>query len=85
MGIDIGPIEVVDGLIFHIDAGNTRSYSGSGITVNGLISGVGITLLNGPTYSSSNGGYLVYDGVNDYAPFNLSGIGAILRFSIEHH
>ncbi len=65
MGIDIGPIEVVDGLVFHIDAGNTRSYSGSGITVNALV-GIGATLVNGTGFSTSNFGYFSLDGTNDY-------------------
>jgi hypothetical protein len=65
MGIDVGPIEVVDGLIFQIDAGNTRSYSGSGITVNAL-SGTGATLVNGTGFSSANGGSFFFDGTNDY-------------------
>jgi len=65
MGIDVGPIEVVDGLVFHIDAGNTRSYSGSGITVNALV-GIGATLVNGTGFSSSNSGYFSLDGTNDY-------------------
>ena len=67
MGIDIGPIEVTDGLVFHIDAGNTRSYSGSGTSILGL-SGLGNTgiLINGPTFSSLNGGQIIFDGTNDY-------------------
>jgi len=56
MGIDVGPIEVTDGLVFHIDAGNTRSYSGSGITLNGLISGTGATISGGVGFSASNNG-----------------------------
>ena len=65
MGIDVGPIEVTDGLVFQIDAGNTRSYSGSGITVNPL-TGIGGTLVNGTGFSSANGGVFVFDGTNDY-------------------
>ena len=67
MGIDIGPIETTDGLVLHLDAGNTRSYPGSGNTVYDL-SGFGNTsaLTNGPTYNSSNLGAFVLDGSNDY-------------------
>jgi hypothetical protein len=67
MGIDIGPIEVTDGLIVQLDAGNTRSYSGAGTSVLSL-SGLGNTgiLINGPTFSSSNGGQIIFDGTNDY-------------------
>ena len=71
MGIDIGPIEATDGLVFQLDAGNTRSYSGSGNTAYDL-SGSGNTsvLTNGPTYSSSNLGSFVLDGTNDYIEVN---------------
>jgi len=56
MGIDIGPIEVTDGLVFHIDAGNTKSYSGNGITLSGLINGIGATIAGGVGFSAINGG-----------------------------
>ena len=71
MGIDIGPIETTDGLVLHLDAGNTRSYPGSGNTVYDL-SGLGNTsaLTNGPTYNSSNLGAFVLDGSNDYILVN---------------
>lgn len=71
MGIDIGPIEITDGIIFQIDAANSRSYAGTGLTAFGLISGLGGTLVNGPTYSSNNQGYFVFDGTNDYFQFTL--------------
>ena len=67
MGIDIGPIEATDGLVVHLDAGNIRSYAGSGTSILSL-SGLGNTgiLINGPTFSSSNNGQIIFDGTNDY-------------------
>jgi hypothetical protein len=58
---------VKDGLVLALDAGRTLSYPGSGTTWTDL-SGNGNTgtLTNGPTYSSANGGSLVFDGTNDY-------------------
>lgn len=55
-----------DGLVLYLDAANTKSYPGSGTTYFDL-SGIGndSTLVNGVTYSSSNKGILVFDGVND--------------------
>ncbi|WP_158860402.1 beta strand repeat-containing protein [Lunatibacter salilacus] len=55
------------GLIMHLDAGNTASYSGTGTTWTDL-SGNGNhgTLINGVTYNSANSGSLVFDGINDY-------------------
>ena len=62
MGIDIGPIEVTDGLIVHLDGGNSRSYSGSGNTWYNLITGaIGGTMV-GVGYSSFNGGYFNFTG-----------------------
>ena len=72
------PDIVRDGLVLYLDAGISASYSGSGTTwtdVSG--NGKNGTLTNGPTYSSSNGGSIVFDGNNDYAsissPSPLSG------------
>ena len=66
MGISYNPSIVTNGLVLCLDAGNAKSYPGSGTTWTDL-SGRGNngTLVNGPTYSSANGGSLVFDGVND--------------------
>lgn len=72
MGIDVGPIEVTDGLVFQIDAANTRSYSGSGLTVNGLVGGIGATLVNGTGFGTTNNGYFIFDGTNDYISVSSS-------------
>lgn len=54
-------------LILNLDAGNTSSYSGTGTNWNDLsVNGFDGTLVNGPSYSSSNGGYLSFDYTNDY-------------------
>jgi hypothetical protein len=67
MGAYAGPDIVESGLVLSLDAGNSKSYSGSGTTWTDL-SGNGITgtLTNGPTYSSVNGGSIVFDGSNDF-------------------
>ena len=71
MGLDHSPLIVTDGLQVFLDAGNTRSYSGSGNTAYDL-SGLGNTsaLTNGPTFNSSNLGAFVLDGSNDYILVN---------------
>ncbi|AGH31518.1 hypothetical protein SWZG_00005 [Synechococcus phage S-SKS1] len=58
---------VTSGLVLHLDAGDTDSYPGSGTTWTDL-SGQGNngTLTNGPTYSSADGGSIVFDGTDDY-------------------
>ncbi len=65
MGLDHSPNVVTDGLVFYLDAANTRSYSGSGLTVNGLV-GIGGTLVNGVGFTTSNSGSFFFDGANDY-------------------
>jgi hypothetical protein len=66
---------VSDSLVLYLDAANTRSYSGTGVTAFS-ISGIGSTgtLTNGPTYRTANGGSFVLDGTNDYiyAPVDTS-------------
>lgn len=61
-----------DSLVFAVDAGDVDSYPGSGTTWYD-ISGNGYngTLYNGPTYSSSNGGIMIFDGANDYLQANI--------------
>jgi len=71
MGLSHSPGIVIDGLIYSIDAANTRSYTGSGNTVNGLISGFGGTLVNGTGFSSANNGTFFFDGTNDYIDTNI--------------
>jgi hypothetical protein len=58
---------VRDGLSLWLDASHPNSYPGSGTTWTDL-SGNGNTgtLTNGPTYSSANGGAIVFDGTNDF-------------------
>lgn len=58
---------VTNGLVMYLDAANTKSYPGSGNTWFDM-SGNGFsgTLVNGPTFNSSNGGSIVFDGSNDY-------------------
>ena len=58
---------VTNGLVLCLDAADKKSYPGSG-TVWADRSGRGNngTLTNGPTFSSANGGSIVFDGTNDY-------------------
>jgi hypothetical protein len=63
----ISPGIVTDGLVLWLDASNKPSYPGSGTTWTDLSGNNNNgTLVNGPTYSSTNGGAIVFDGVNDF-------------------
>jgi hypothetical protein len=67
MGVEYNPSIVTDGLLLCLDAGNAKSYSGSG-TVWTDLSGRGNngTLFDGPTFSDTDGrGSMVFDGLND--------------------
>lgn len=75
----LGPNLVTDGLVLCLDAGNSKSYPGTGTMWTDL-SGQGNngTLTNGPTYNGTNGGSLVFDGINDYIDCgNTSSLNAI--------
>ena len=67
MALAHSPKIITDGLVLCLDAGNTKSYPGSGTSWSDLSgnSNTG-TLTNGPTYSSDDGGYISFDGVDDY-------------------
>ena len=62
---------ITTNLVQYLDAGNSSSYSGSGTTWSDLTaSGVDGTLINSPTYSSSEGGgSFLFDSVDDYVKF----------------
>jgi hypothetical protein len=64
------PSIVTDGLVLNLDAGFVPSYPRSGTTWSDIsLSGNSGTLVNGPTYSSEDGGSIVFDGVDDYGIF----------------
>jgi hypothetical protein len=61
------PKIVTDGLVLSLDAGNTKSYPGTGTTWfdKSGFSNNG-TLINGPTFNTGSLGSIVFDGTNDY-------------------
>jgi hypothetical protein len=66
-----GPRIVSNGLVLCLDAANKRSYPGTGTTWTDLSSNNNnFTLVNGPTFSASNMGSIVFDGTNDYLLIN---------------
>ena len=82
---------VTDGLIFHLDASNPQSFSGSGSTVwadlsNSYAHG---KLFSGAAFTSENGGGIAFDGTDDYfitdsaTPFNgLTRMSAEITFKL---
>jgi hypothetical protein len=68
MAFNFSPKVVTDGLVFVLDAANSKSYI-SGSTVYTDLSKNNYTgsLVNGPTFSNSNGGAILFDGIDDVA------------------
>lgn len=61
------PSVITTGLVLYYDVANTASYPGTGTTIFDLtVNDYDGTLINGVSYSSNNGGYLIFDGVDDY-------------------
>ena len=92
MAIAYNPSIVTNGLIFCLDAGNTKSYPGSGSTwTDRSLSRNNATLVNTPTFNSSNGGHLSFSSASSqYAtatnPGNLSTwtAEAMVRFTSSY-
>jgi hypothetical protein len=66
MSLNHSPKIVTDGLVMCLDAANRKSYPGTGTTWfdrSGNSNHGALT--NGPTFSSGNGGSIVFDGTND--------------------
>lgn len=65
------------GLKVHLDAGAPESYPGSGTTWFDLSgNGYNGTLTNGPTYSTANGGEIVFAGASNHF-VQLGNIGSV--------
>lgn len=65
------PSDIISaGLVTYVDAGIGNSYPQAGTTWFDLSgNGNNGTLTNGPTYNSSNGGLISFNGTNQYAIF----------------
>jgi hypothetical protein len=71
MAIIRGPKIVKSGLVLALDAADRNSYPTTGTTWADLSGNLyNSTLTNGPTFNSSNGGSIVFDGINDLGLIN---------------
>jgi hypothetical protein len=67
---------IKDGLTLYLDAGNVNSYPGSGTTWTDIsYNNKTGTLFNSPTFNISNGGSIVFDGVDDYVTIPTISLG----------
>ena len=75
------PRIVTDGLVLCLDAGNTKSYPGSGTAWTDLSgNGNNGTLVNGGGYSGNNLGSLSFDGGDDYISTPVAGTFSQITF-----
>lgn len=66
------PDVVTDGLQLYLNAGDPESYSGSGITWTDISPNGYSATINSATYSSTNGGSILFDGTGEYVNTNQS-------------
>ena len=71
LGFEVASI-VTDGLILHLDAGDSNSYSGSGNTWYDISGNNNHGTLNGPTFTNTGLKHFVFNGTDDVASLNLS-------------
>jgi len=76
-----GPAAITSGLVLNLDAGNVKSYPGSGTTWRDTSGNArNGTLINGPTFNTGSLGSIVFDGVDDYVSLGtFNGLGSTNR------
>ena len=86
MGVFSSPSIPLDGLVFSIDAGNIKSYSGSGTNVLDPINNISGVMNNGVVFSTLIGGYFSFDGTDDKILYPLNSAYDISQsITIEAH
>jgi hypothetical protein len=75
MSVSYGSLIATSGLVFSVDAGNTKSYAGSGTSWYDISGNRNVGTLANCTFNSSNLGGIVFDGSTSLATF--SGAGAV--------
>lgn len=82
MGITANPDIVDNNLALLLDAADRNSYPGSGTIWRDLAGSNNGTLTNGPTFSSANGGNIVFDGTDDFV--NLAQAVSASNWTVSH-
>jgi hypothetical protein len=83
MAFNYSPKVVTEGLVLYLDAANTKSYVSGSTTWSDISRGGNNgTLTNGPTFSSTNGGSIVFDGTNDYVLTPIQDLNRPCTFSM---
>jgi hypothetical protein len=82
MALEHHPRIVTSDLVLYFDTLNYRSYSGSGVTVNGLVSGIGFTLVNGVGFGTTGTSYFIFDGTDDNIRFSIPNVGTTVTLEM---
>jgi hypothetical protein len=82
MSFAYSPKIATDGLVFYVDAANSKSYVSGSTTWNDISKNNNNgTLTNGPIFDPANKGSIDFDGTNDLVVFNS--INSLPSFSIS--
>jgi hypothetical protein len=84
MSSESGPNLITNGLVLCLDAANPLSYKSGATVWNDLTYNIsGGTLTNGPTFSSTNGGSIVFDGTDDFVNIGNIGDYSTISYTLE--
>lgn len=83
-GFSRSNIVISQGLMMYLDAGDAKSYPGSGATWKDLSgNGYNVTLYNSPTYGSANGGILTFAKASYQYGETATNLGNMPRWTVE--
>ena len=74
---------ITSGLTLNLDAGNPASYPTTGTSWTDTVGGKVFTLFNGPTYTTSNGGYIQFVASSSQYAFATSLASALTNYTVE--
>jgi len=85
MGTSYNPKIVTNGLILSVDAGNKKSYLGTGTSWTGLAGNKAVGAMTSCTFSSANQGSIVFNGTSStvYYPSNTNYSFGTGNFTLE--
>jgi hypothetical protein len=83
VGISSSSSSPLTNQVLSLDAGNPASYPGSGTTWTDTVGSMPFTLVNGPTYSSADGGYIQFVPGSGQIAYSTTNLGTLAAWSIE--
>jgi hypothetical protein len=82
-GIALGSPTSLTTPVLNLDAGNPASYPGTGTIWTDTVGSMPFTLVNGPTYSSADGGYIQFVPGSGQIAYSTTNLGTLAAWSIE--